>query len=420
MRTGWGRFIAAFTLIELLVVIAIIAILAAMLLPALASAREKARRSACLNNISQMSKALESYCADYSTYYPSWTGYGKIIRAMFTGNDLAGRPNPYYDPTRPRRAAEPGIFTYKEKSAVVYMAGQGAAPAGYTSNAEVHRFSPLSAYRCIFAGTTNPDLASNSAPSAPAGQLNLGPNGLGFLVTSNYMPDASPFYCPSADNMPSTPNQRVGIPYTYNGNSATRLADLKRAGGTTAESILFGEWTWLGPRFWYNGRMVESHYGYRNVPSHGAAHYPWGLIGYDTVRLLGVKPDHKVEIGCPPFKTQKHLAGRALITDSFGGGRDSWNYFQVGNGYYAHRAGYNVLYGDWSAQWYGDSQEQFMWHTYKASNTWTFYNQVTPQIIWTLPSQKYDWDSGSVLWHSLDVANGIDIGVDASESAYLR
>jgi prepilin-type N-terminal cleavage/methylation domain-containing protein len=64
-----------FTLIELLVVIAIIALLAAILFPVFAEAREKARQTACLNNNKQLGLAFVMYLGDYDETYPLGFGY---------------------------------------------------------------------------------------------------------------------------------------------------------------------------------------------------------------------------------------------------------------------------------------------------------------------------------------------------------
>ena len=78
-----------FTLIELLVVIAIIAILAAMLFPVFARAREKARQASCQSNMKQLSLAALMYSNDYDEMYVS--GYVDLDGAGFSAGDYSWR-----------------------------------------------------------------------------------------------------------------------------------------------------------------------------------------------------------------------------------------------------------------------------------------------------------------------------------------
>jgi len=95
---------SGFTLIELLVVIAIIAILAGLMLPAFSGAKNNARRTACLNNLRQISDGMHMYCGDSGDTLPGtqgaatgslWTGCWNNHRAVLSSYfGLRGEPSP--------------------------------------------------------------------------------------------------------------------------------------------------------------------------------------------------------------------------------------------------------------------------------------------------------------------------------------
>ncbi|HEX8550942.1 MAG TPA: DUF1559 domain-containing protein [Abditibacteriaceae bacterium] len=151
-----------FTLIELLVVIAIIAILAAILFPVFARARENARRSSCASNLKQIGLGIMQYTQDYDErFVRATTGAGGTANAQTWANSL----QPYLKSTQ--------IFQCPSDSSIEpntwWMPGTPTAPPfhiSYLYNSSIAR-SSLAAVQNVSGtvmgvdGATNPSGSSN-------------------------------------------------------------------------------------------------------------------------------------------------------------------------------------------------------------------------------------------------------------------
>jgi prepilin-type N-terminal cleavage/methylation domain-containing protein len=500
---------AAFTLIEMLVVIAIIGILAALLLPALTSAREKARRTSCLNNLNQFSKGLESYCADFGGYFPCYPGWGIDPSANTLGGSTPNYAGVAYsayinntlytcqmagvapiDPAAPYRSGADfwsryrtivpadAVLTDQPVSLPVFG---GGTPSGIKCG---DAFPGVNFFRTIFFGTPTIFKGSSIEGAQPMGgqACFCGPVGLGHLVTGGYISDAKVFMCPSAEGMPwdagaANAGLSKGDLAALMAGTGLDDAGALRGGNYPQVAHNYGAQVVNGVQLgWQDQPNVygfECSYNYRGVPistSGAPICYTGPTLGgvpYTAPDLKTVAagvprdsanwpyrtyadfadtttPGIKAYAGCPEFKTQKLLGNRAICSDTF----SKWDEAPqsvyapnltatqtLGYGTWAHKVGYNVLYGDWHATFVADTEEKILhWSESNADGIPLDYADISASIATiaypTVPSDRVtkpysvmptsatdgalpvnllSASEGFLLWHFLDTQAEIDV-----------
>jgi len=422
----WLRWLRSFTLIELLVVIAIIAILAGLLLPALAAAREKARRSACVSNLNQMGKAFESYLSDYGEYFPCYPGYGRTTGDTTTTTYKWGQPGRdngegvevgrVSDPRNPGESCAAAATTWTHKANYYYP-----------------WYSPYN-YRDIFRGFKATDWVGYDQWGK--GHLNAVPVNLGYLVAGDYVGDARIMYCPSTGGTLrqltylGSGIRDFGKNSTYVDRSEhfDGIGSLKRIGGFSGREIMRGDYSFVGTSTglrYMQGRpgepgkmnIIQGTYNYRNVLTYFECTNHAGYLDFDDATVLPVpwtRPTVRVRQGTPAFKTSKLLGGRALVSDTFSKPDNlTAERLDYAGATYHHRDGYNLLYGDYHVKWYGDPQLRIAAMDPKTGDAYKHGGSLNRwQILWYRYRNLPQYYGSTLVWHNFDQAAGMDVGTE--------
>ena len=145
-----------FTLVELLVVIAIIAILAALLLPALSEAREYGKRTVCANNLKQLGQGMALYMDNHNGWFPSWN-YRRADESTdptgfwfnFVDNELTGKQDfssklgTWICPSNPAHGWSYGTLSYGYNVHLGFYSRSGAVVTQKVQAQQVQRPSGI-------------------------------------------------------------------------------------------------------------------------------------------------------------------------------------------------------------------------------------------------------------------------------------